>query len=333
MRRYLVIPVLLLLATACSAQPVPQAEPPSPSPSSSPDPEVTLPVGYIGGSEASEPPSAGPAALRGAGWSLRTDQTQTGPFLRTVHPVVDLRTGEQTVGNYLIGYAMMRAPQGQELIVAPLGKPDDLPGAPVTIRAGDRQQKITKLTQPVLVLTVPSGAPATLTVEDGRPQTLDLRTGRRVPRADTALFYDPPAQEKTDGPQIGIPGATGLFLSASAELVPGLESVGYADPGKAWLAVTVEAGGAECDLKLGGSSFRFESGGRSYPATGSYRLDMSLAAGSLSIGAIEVAIEVPEKVRAGTLVFALSGTRTGGDCGTGRLTTVPARATMRLKLS
>ncbi|WP_229076632.1 hypothetical protein [Actinoplanes sp. DH11] len=335
MRRWLLIP-LLLLVTACSAQPVPApeaGETSAPAPSPSPAPEVTLPAGYIGASEASEPPPAGEAALRGAGWSLRPGPVQVGPLVRTLHPVVDLRTGEQTIGNYLIGYAMMRAPEGQEMVVVPLGDPADLPAVPVTIRAGDRSERITKLTAPIVVLTVLAGAPVSLTVEDGRPQTLDLRTGKRAGRPDTDLLYDTPRLAKTDGPSFGVPGSTGLFLSVEAELVPGVDGAGYARKGFAWLALTVEVGGAECDMRLARSSFRFETGGRSYRPAGGHRVDMSVAAGALALGTILVAIEVPEKTRRGTLVIEPAGSREGGSCGTGRLTTVPARDSMPVALS
>ncbi|BBH70560.1 hypothetical protein ACTI_72450 [Actinoplanes sp. OR16] len=326
MRRFLVIP-LLLLVTACGADPAPAPSPsPSPAPSSSPDPEVTLPADYIGASEASEPPAA--STMRGAGWELASLPAQAGPLLKTFHPVVDARSGEQTIGNYLIGYAMMRAPEGQEVVVAALGSAEDLPSSPVTVRAGDRSTRIAKLTLPVLVLTVPAGAPVSVTVEDGRPQTLNLRTGVRVERADTALFYDTPRMEKTDGPQFAVSGTKGVFLSISAELVPGLADVGYARKGSAWLAVTVEAAGNDCDLRLRGSSFRFGSS----VATGDYRLDMSPAVGMVFTGAIRVAIPVPEKTRGGTLVIAPVGSRAGGDCGTGPLSVRPGRESVPLKL-
>ncbi|MET7403513.1 hypothetical protein ABZS66_59580 [Dactylosporangium sp. NPDC005572] len=325
-----IIGLLAAAAIACGGSPAPKrtaAPGASASPSGSPAPSVTLPADYLGIAEAPPVPPLAPkdpdGYLQGAGWALQATSLDAGPATRIHGMVHDAKTGAQTVGNYLIGYADLRAAPGQEVVAADLtgattktaaaagsGRP-----AQVTIRAGavthllklDRDRRI--------VVTAAAGAPVTLTVEDGRPQTLDLRTGKRAGTPpDLALFYAPLTQGELEGPLCGFVEnpAAGVPVQSkvTAMLLPGTAAHGYAAKGRAMLAASVTFTTLEpMTMKLDPASFRLTAGGSTLQPRPLGTVTTVAANPSLPFyeGTVRAVFEVPATLRTATLKVAPTG--------------------------
>ncbi|WP_238007839.1 hypothetical protein KZZ52_29990 [Dactylosporangium sp. AC04546] len=316
-------------AVACGGSPAPRhsGTAASASPSASPAPSVALPADYLGVAEAPPVPPLGPkdpdGYLQGAGWALQATGVDAGPTTRIYGMVDDAKTGAQTVGNHLIGYADLKAAPGQEVVAADLtgaaaktaGAAGNERPAQVTIRAGavthllklDRDRRI--------VVTAAAGAPVTLTVEDGRPQTLDLRTGKRVGTPpDLALFYAPLTQRELEGPLCGFVEnpAAGVPVQSkvTAMLLPGTKAHGYAAKGRAMLAVSVTFTTLEAmTMRLDPASFRLTAGGGTLQPRPLDPVTTAAANPGLPFyeGTVRAVFEVPATLRTATLKVAPTG--------------------------
>lgn len=188
-----------------------------------------------------------------------------------------------------------------------------------------------------IVMSVPAGSKPVLRVTDaGRPQSLDLTTGKRGPDAATGYY---PVREVEwragnnvlTGLLLSGPGAAGMSTNervagiqlsdADGTLVPYVEGRGWAEAGRAWLALGPEvqysrlSAGTDKDdqITVDLRSFTVTGpGGTRYPVSGKpIVIGGPTSPDDFPIGqngAGRLLVDVPATLRRATLSFTFTGT-------------------------